>query len=413
MRILIIGRGGREHALAHSAFKSKLVSKVYVAPGNDGMCDIATRVDIEETDNKGLVLFAIENKIDLTIVGPELALSNGIVDEFVQANLKIFGPTKKAAKIESSKWYAKELMKKNNIPTADYEVFNCCSEAIKYVEGVKLPVVIKYDGLASGKGVVIVNSLEQAKITLNEMLNENKYGDGRVIIEEYLDGVEFSLMAFVNSEDVYPMEISQDHKRAFNNDEGPNTGGMGAYSPVPMIDDEMVAQGNAIMNEIALAMKVDNNAFCGFLYGGLIATKDGVKVIEFNARFGDPEAEVLLPRLESDFVEVILNVLDCKQVNLVWSKEFVVGVVIASQGYPQKYETGYVINGVNLIKSSVYCMGVKVDKNYYTNGGRVLLVNGRGQTLKEARDNAYSNVVKIECKNTFYRDDIGDKGLTY
>ncbi|MCR5461737.1 MAG: phosphoribosylamine--glycine ligase [bacterium] len=406
MKILVIGSGGREHAIVHQLSLSKHKPEIFAAPGNAGM--EATCVNIKVTEKDTLLKFALDNKIDLTVVGPEASLATGIVDLFLEHNLKIFGPKKNAAIIEGSKEFAKDLMKKYNIPTADYATFSDFDLAKAYVLKKGAPIVIKYDGLAAGKGVVVAKTNEEAIEALENMLLDKTFGDASVVIEEYLEGPEFSLMAFVNGCKVFPMVIAQDHKRVFDNDLGPNTGGMGAYSPVPIISDSEVKYAiKEIMEKTASAMVKENRSFLGVLYGGLMKTKDGIKVIEFNARFGDPETEVVLPRLNSDFVDVILDLIDGKDLNLDWDKNPRLGVVMASNGYPGSYQKGFEINGLENT-DLVFHMGTKKENGkYYTDGGRVLLVVGSGKTLKEAQANAYANVRKIECKNLFYRHDIG------
>lgn len=405
MKVLIIGSGGREHAIAWAVNKSKKVSEIFVAPGNAGM-NFAKCVDISVTDNEKLVEFAINNKIDLTIVGPEAALINGIVDEFTKNGLRIFGPTKQASIIEGSKEYAKELMKKHNVPTAKFETFEDFELAKEYVDKVGVPIVIKYDGLAAGKGVVVALKIDEAYKALEDMLQDTKFGSGKVVIEEYLEGPEFSLMAFVKDESVYPMEIAQDHKRAYDNDLGPNTGGMGAYSPVSIIPEEIVREAvETIMKPVAKALVLDNRNFTGILYGGLILTTEGPKVIEFNARFGDPETEVVLPRLESDLVQVILDVLEDKNPDLKWSENNTLGVVLASKGYPGTYEKGHVIEGID--QEMIFHMGTKFDGSLKTNGGRVAIVVGFGNDMDSAKRDAYKKIQGVKCDNLFYRNDIG------
>lgn len=406
MKILVIGSGGREHAIIHQLSLSKHKPEIFVAPGNAGMN--AERVNIKVTDKEALLKFALENKIDLTVVGPEASLATGIVDLFMENGLKIFGPKKNAAIIEGSKEFAKDLMKKYNIPTSDYATFSNFNEAKAYVLKKGAPIVIKYDGLAAGKGVVVAKTIDEAIKALEDMLLDKTFGDASVVIEDFLEGPEFSLMAFVNGNKVFPMVIAQDHKRAYDNDLGPNTGGMGAYSPVPIISDSDVKYAvKEIMQKAANAMVSENRSFLGVLYGGLMKTKDGIKVIEFNARFGDPETEVVLPRLESDFVDVIMDVIDGKDVDLKWDKNPRLGVVMASKGYPGSYEKGYEIKGLDKC-DLVFHMGTKKENDkYYTDGGRVLLVVGKGKTLKDAQKDAYNNVSKIDCENLFYRKDIG------
>ncbi len=406
MKILVIGSGGREHAIIHQLSLSKHKPEIFAAPGNAGMN--AERVNIKVTDKEALLRFALEKKIDLTVVGPEASLATGIVDLFMENGLKIFGPKKNAAIIEGSKEFAKDLMKKYNIPTSDYATFSNFNEAKAYVLKKGAPIVIKYDGLAAGKGVVVAKTIDEAIKALEDMLLDKTFGDASVVIEDFLEGPEFSLMAFVNGNKVFPMVIAQDHKRAYDNDLGPNTGGMGAYSPVPIISDSDVKYAvKEIMQKAANAMVSENRSFLGVLYGGLMKTKDGIKVIEFNARFGDPETEVVLPRLESDFVDVIMDVIDGKDVDLKWDKNPRLGVVMASKGYPGSYEKGYEINGLDKC-DLVFHMGTKKENDkYYTDGGRVLLVVGKGKTLKDAQKDAYNNVSKIDCENLFYRKDIG------
>ena len=407
MKILVIGSGGREHAICHQLSLSKHKPEIFAAPGNAGMN--AKCVNIKVTEKEELLKFAKENKIDLTVVGPEAALATGIVDLFLENGLKIFGPKKNAAIIEGSKEFAKDLMKKYNIPTAGYETFSDYDKARAYVVKKGAPIVIKYDGLAAGKGVVVALTLDEALKALEDMLLDKTFGDASVVIEDYLEGPEFSLMAFVNGSNVFPMVIAQDHKRAYDKDLGPNTGGMGAYSPVPIISDAEVKYAvKEIMQKTADAMVAEKRPFLGVLYGGLMKTKDGIKVIEFNARFGDPETEVVLPRLQSDFVDVILDLIDGKTLDLKWDKNPRLGVVMASKGYPGSYNKGYEIKGLEKC-DLVFHMGTrKNDKGEYcTDGGRVLLVVGKGKTLKEAQKDAYNNVSKIECENLFYRHDIG------
>lgn len=406
MKVLVIGRGGRCHAIAWKLFNSKYSPEVFVAPGNAGMT-FAKCVNIDEMDNEGLVKFALENKIDLTVVGPEAALSNGVVNAFKKSGLRIFGPTKEAAIIEASKEFTKDLMKKYNVPTAKYEAFDNYEDAKKYLDKEGAPIVIKYDGLAAGKGVVVANTYEEAHDAIKTMLLDKKYGNARVVIEECLVGPEFSLMAFVNGTKVFPMMLSQDHKRAYDNDQGPNTGGMGAYSPVPIItDDDINYAMENIMKPVATAMVKEGRPFVGVLYGGLMKTKDGVKVIEFNARFGDPETEVVLPRLDSDLVDVFNDCIDGKDLDLKWSNKKTLGVVMASIGYPESYKKGYEIEGLD--QELVFHMGTSLkDGKIVNSGGRVLMVVGVGDTLLEAQKNAYEKVSKIKCENLFYRHDIG------
>ncbi len=413
MRVLVVGAGGRCHAILDALKKSKHNLELYCAPGNAGIASIAHIVDIKETNVEALKGFAFQNKIDLTVVGPEIALAAGIVNEFNKAGLKIFGPTKEAAQIETSKAYAKALMKKYHIPTAGYEVFSDYNQAIDYVRGHTLPIVLKYDGLAAGKGVVIATRLEEAEATLKDMLIDDKFGSSSVVIEDYLEGPEFSFMCFVSGADVYPLEVSQDHKRAYNNDLGPNTGGMGAYSGVPIISDSDKEYAlKKIMEPTALALIKEGCPFKGVLYGGLMKTKDGIKVIEFNARFGDPETEVVLPKLKNDLFDVFCDIIDGNKVNLAFDPMYYLGVVLASKGYPGSYEKGYLIEGLEDVDGIVYHMGTKLEAGkYYTNGGRVLIVVAKGNTLLEAQQNANREASKIKSSNLFYRTDIGHRSL--
>jgi len=413
MNVLILGSGGREHALCYVVSNSKSCKKLYAIPGNPGMKKIAECVNIDPMDNDLIKSFVQNNKIDLIIPGSEVYLENGITDTFLHTDVKVFGPTKAATMIESSKEFAKDLMKKYNIPTAKYEVFSEYTEAKNYVDQNKIPIVIKYDGLAGGKGVVVALTKEEAYDALYKMLVQKVYGNSNVIIEEFLTGPEFSLMCFVKDDIIIPMPIAQDHKRLLDNDRGPNTGGMGIYSSVPIIDQTIV---NRAMNEVMLptvkAMVNEGKPFTGFLYGGLMNTNEGPKVIEFNARFGDPEAEVILPKLETDFLEIITNLYYNKSTSLKWSNDFYVGVVMASKGYPIRYTRDHLINGVNQINDLVFHMGTKQDEEgLKTNGGRVLLITGKGKTLKEAQKRAYLNLQNVKCDNLIYRTDIGNKSL--
>ncbi len=414
MNILVIGSGGREHAICDAIKRSPKCTKLYAAPGNAGIKAIAECVDIKDTDTKGVVEFAKSHNIDLVVVGPEAGLAAGMVDALKEEGIKAFGPTKAAAQIESSKEFAKDLMKKYNIPTAGYEVFDDYDKAVDYVSKNSFPTVIKYDGLAAGKGVVIALNLEEAKQALKDMLVDDKFGSASVVIEEYLEGPEFSFMCFCDRENVYRMEISQDHKRAYDGDLGPNTGGMGAYSPVPIISKEDLDYAyDNIMVPTAKAMVLEGVPFKGVLYGGLMKTKNGIKVIEFNSRFGDPETEVVLPRLESDIVDIFLNIVDGNKIDEIkWSTDVTLGIVLASKGYPLDYKKGFKISGLENVESKVFHMGTKlVGNDYYTNGGRVLFVVAKGKTLAEAKEKALEDTKKIECENLFYRTDIGHRAL--
>ena len=409
-KVLVIGSGGREHAIVHALSKSKKVNEIYAAPGNAGIAKLAMCVNIKDTDVDSLVEFAKAEEIDLVVVGPEAALAVGVVDKMQASGIKAFGPTKAACQIESSKKFAKDLMKKYNIPTAGYETFDDYDSALAYVKENGFPTVLKYDGLAAGKGVVIANNLEEAQEALKDMLLDDKFGHGKVVIEEYLEGPEFSFMCFCDNENIYPLEMAQDHKRAYDNDMGPNTGGMGAYSPLPFITkDDYEYALNEIMIPTAKAMVKENTPFKGVLYGGLMKTKDGIKVIEFNSRFGDPETEVVLPRLTSDIYDAFNAIVDGAKPVLTWEDCYTIGIVLASKGYPGSYQKGFVIK--NADSDDIYHMGTKIDDNgnLVTNGGRVLFAVAKGKTLEEANRKANMLVNEIECENLFHRTDIGAK----
>lgn len=410
MKVLVIGKGGREHAIVHAAYRSKHVNQVYAAPGNVGMQDMATCVNIADDDVAGLVAFAKQEAIDLTIVGPESSLSLGVADAFIQAGLKVFGPSSDAAQIESSKDFAKQLMAKYNIPTAAYKTFDKKAEAIAYIEEKGAPIVIKEDGLKAGKGVTVAATKEEAleAIEIAFSIPNNK-----VVIEECLVGFEFSLLCFVSGETIIPMEVAQDHKCAYDGDKGPNTGGMGVYSPVRRITPQIIDDAmNQVMIPAAKAMVKEGHSFTGFLYGGLMLTDDGIKTIEFNARFGDPEAEVILPRLKSDFIEVIEHVMNHETMELEWDKQVTLGVVMASTNYPASSTKGAVIKGYQDVDGILYHMGTdKKDNELVTAGGRVLIAVAKADTLEEAYEKAYRDVEKIKCEHLFYRRDIGKKDM--
>jgi len=438
--VLIIGSGGREHALAWKIAQSEEVAAVFAAPGNPGIAALekCACADIKASDFVALAEFAKSENIALTVVGPEVPLVDGIVDLFEKEGLAIFGPRANAAIIEGSKSFAKELMKKYNIPTAQYEAFTNFADAAKYLVRRKPPFVLKADGLAAGKGVVIASTHEEANVALAEMLQNKRFGaaGSTVVIEDFLSGPEFSYMAFVNGEKVWPLAIAKDHKRAFDGDEGPNTGGMGAFSPVATISEEMLKQAREeILLPTAKAMVAEGRPFTGILYAGLIATREGAKVIEFNARFGDPETEVVLPRLDSDLFLAMTDILEGREPQLVWSDDEVVGVIMASKGYPDEYETGFPITGFEKLdeKTLVFHCGTACgatpstdatdipsegnvskpvlmkslpDGTLTTAGGRVLLVARCGATLAEARKSLYADIKKIKCTNLFHRKDI-------
>ncbi|WP_407855704.1 phosphoribosylamine--glycine ligase [Enterococcus hailinensis] len=413
MKLLVIGSGGREHAIAKKMLDSPKVTRVYCAKGNPGMeKDGIQLVDIPENDHSALISFAKTNEIAWTFVGPEIPLLNGIVDAFQAAGLKIFGPNKAAAMIEGSKEFAKKIMAQNNIPTAGYRTFSDFEQASKYVKVVGAPIVIKADGLAAGKGVVVAKSETEALKALKDMLTDHRFGTSgnKVVIEEFLVGEEFSLLAFVKNEKVYPMVIAQDHKRAYDGDRGPNTGGMGAYSPVPQISEAIVEQTiEEVLKPAAKGMMANKTPFTGILYAGLIVTDTGPKVIEFNARFGDPETQVVLPRLTSDLVQVIEDLFNGYEPELTWSKGAAVGVVLAADGYPNEHKKGMVLPDFTK-ETKLYYAGVSSSKNQLiASGGRVLSVVAEADSLTEAKLKAYQSLTEVDTTDYFYREDIGAK----
>ncbi|WP_342506521.1 phosphoribosylamine--glycine ligase [Sporosarcina sp. FSL K6-2383] len=414
MNILVIGSGGREHAIARQFNVSPSVQKVFVAPGNDGMTSDAQCVDIDALDFVALVAFAKENQVDLTFVGPEQPLGEGIVDYFAEHGLKAFGPTKAAALIEGSKSFAKELMAKYDIPTAGYGTFTDAEEAKAFIRENGAPIVVKADGLAAGKGVIVAMTLDEALEAVDDMIGNQKFGESssRVVIEEFLDGEEFSYMSFVHDGQIYPMVIAQDHKRAYDGDKGPNTGGMGAYSPVPQISDAVVQEAyDKVVVPTVEAMAAEGTPFTGILYAGLILTDKGPKVIEFNARFGDPETQVVLPRMASDFGEFMAALMDSKPYDLQWHDEAMLGVVIAADNYPGDVVKGAALptlDGLTAQGLDVFHAGTKASgTGFVGNGGRVLLVTAKADSLKEAQDKVYKGLSGLEWNGFFYRTDIG------
>lgn len=412
MKVLVIGRGGREHAIARQFSRSASVAQVFAAPGNDGMAGDAEIIGIDEMDFQGLADFAKQQHIDFTFVGPEQPLTAGIVDFFNQQGLRIFGPSKAAAQIEGSKAFAKELMKHYAIPTAAYETFTEVEPAIEFIRLHGAPIVIKADGLAAGKGVVVAGSEGEAIAAVRDMLEGQKFGESgsRVVIEEFLDGEEFSFMSFVHDGNIYPMPISQDHKRAYDGDRGPNTGGMGAYSPVPQISEAVVEETfRTIVQPSVKAMASEGTPFNGILYTGVILTNDGPKVIEFNARFGDPETQVVLPRLQSDFGEFIDAVLKNEAYELVWNDKAMLGVVIAADGYPGNVEKGALLPELEKLEhTEITHAGTRlIDGRFTANGGRILLVAATGGSILEAQQKVYQQIDSIGWPGFFYRSDIG------
>jgi phosphoribosylamine--glycine ligase len=418
VRILVIGRGGREHAIIWALKRSPAVKEVYCAPGNAGIAEIAECVPIEENDFEALGQFAMDLAIDLVVVGPEDPLFNGVVDYFESKRIPVFGPRKDAAIIEGSKVFAKQLMKKYNIPTAAYESFDRYEEALAYVRRQGAPIVIKADGLAAGKGVTVAMTLEQAEQALRDIMVDKVFGEAgaRVVVEEYLQGQEMSILAFVDGHVVRPMVPAQDHKPVFDQDKGPNTGGMGTYSPVPHIPQSVVDDAvRTILQPTADAMVSEGRSFRGVLYAGLMITPQGPKTIEFNCRFGDPETQVVLPRLKTDLVDILMATVNgrLRDMEISWRDEAAVCVVLASGGYPGPYEKGKVIHGLKDVTSSlVFHAGTaQKDGAVVTNGGRVLGVTAIGRDLAEARRVAYADVERIRFEGMHYRKDIAEKAM--
>ena len=414
-KVLVIGSGGREHAIVYQLSRSAQVEKIYCAPGNAGIAQLAECVAISDTDVEHLLAFARAQQIDLCVVGPEASLAAGVADAFRAADIPVFGHSKAATQIESSKEFAKQLMAKYHVPTAAYRSFADYDEAIGYVRSRNTyPTVLKYDGLAAGKGVVIAQNEQEAQQALSDMLVGEAFGKGKVVIEDYLEGPEFSFMAFVDHNRVYPMPLSQDHKRAYDGDKGPNTGGMGAYTPLPFIsaEEEQWAKEH-ILQAVADAMVKEGKPLTGVLYGGLMKTADGIKVIEFNARFGDPETEVVLPLLKTDAFTVFHAIatgviLD----NIAWHQQATVGVVLASKGYPGGYTKGAEITGTDSFDGLILHMGTKYqDGKLLTNGGRVLMCIAHGDDVRQAQQKVYAEIEKIHCTNLFYRKDIAHWAL--
>ncbi len=421
MKVLVIGSGGREHALLWKLSQSPSVTDVYVIPGNDGMSDVASLIPVK--GNEDIIDFARLMQVDLTVAGPETVLTEGLADEFEKRGMAFFGPSKAAARIEGSKGFAKTLMKKYGIPTAAYETFDDEERAIAYLKANDTyPIVIKADGLASGKGVIIAQSEEEAIDTVKDMLEGHAFsGAGSsVVIEEFMEGEEASMLCFCDGTNVVPMISSQDHKRIFDFDKGPNTGGMGAYAPAPVMTKEMCEEVNVrILRPIVAAMKKEGYPFKGCLYAGLMITSEGPKVVEFNCRFGDPETEAVLPLFDGDLARVMLDCVHgtLSDEDVVWKKACAVDVVLASEGYPASHSSGEVISGIEDAKKAgclVFHAGtVKKNGQYVVNGGRVLNVVALADTLAEAKAKAYEGVSCISWRGMQYRHDIADKGLLH
>lgn len=419
MKVLVIGSGGREHAIAWKLVQSPKVERVYCAPGNGGTAEIAQNVPIPVHDFAALAQYVKDEGINLTVVGPENPLLDGIVDFFLQRELPIYGPTALAARIEGSKSFAKSLMKSYNIPTASYESFIDYQSALAYVREQGAPIVIKADGLAAGKGVVVAKTLQEAEEALFRIMQEGAFGDSgsRVVVEEFMEGEELTLLSFVDGETVKPMVTSQDHKTVFDGDRGPNTGGMGTYAPVPHMSPEIVDQiVETIVKPMAKAMVQEGFPFRGVLYTGLMITKDGPKVVEFNARFGDPETQVVLPLLETDLLDIMLATVngELDSLDVKWKRESAVCVVLAAPGYPEEYPKGLPIYGLEKVsrQNLVFHAGTKrTEEGLVSDGGRVLGVTGISVSLVEARDKAYEGVSAIQFEGMHYRTDIAEKAL--
>ena len=417
MKVLIVGSGGREHAIAWSVAKSPKVDKIYCAPGNAGIAEFAECVNIKAMEFDKLVAFAKENAIDLTIIGMDDPLVGGLVDTLEEAGIRTFGPKKNAAILEGSKAFSKDLMKKYKIPTAADENFTDPDEAIKYLETAKMPIVLKADGLALGKGVLICNTLEEAKEGVKTLMLDKQFGDAgnEIVIEEFMTGREVSVLAFCDGKTIKCMTSAQDHKRAKDGDQGLNTGGMGTFSPSPFYNDEVEAFCEKYVYQSTIdAMASEGRPFTGILFTGLMITEDGPKVLEYNARFGDPEAQVVLPRMKNDIIDVMEACIDGKlsDVELEFEDNAAVCVVLASDGYPEKYDKGFEIKGLDTFKDKdgyyVFHAGTKFDGDkIVTNGGRVLGVVAKGENLKAARANAYKATEWIDFANKYKRNDIG------
>jgi len=423
MKVLVIGSGGREHALVWKIFQSELADEIYAAPGNDGMSPLAERVDIPADDIDSLANWVEENDIDLTVVGPEKPLVNGIVDEFQKRDLTIFGPNAKASQIEGSKVFAKDILRKYDIPTAEYEVFNSAEAALDYFKTCNYPIVVKAEGLAGGKGVVIATTVKEAEEAVEKIMEDRVFGDAgeRIVVEDFLKGEEVSFLGLTDGENIVPLAPAQDHKAVFDGDEGPNTGGMGAYSPTPFVSEELEQE---ILDEILQptidAFRKEGIKYKGILYAGLMLTEMGPKVLEFNARLGDPETQVLLPRLKNDLVDLMLKVVDedLEDVEIEVKDEAAVCVVLTSGGYPLSYKTDKEISGLDELNKYdnvfVFHAGTKKEgEKFLTDGGRVLGITVLEKGLFDAINETYEMVEKVHFEDVHYRTDIGFDAAQY
>ena len=423
MKILVIGSGGREHAIAWKLSQDNRVEKIYVAPGNGGTAceEKCENINIKAGEITKLIEFVKTNKIDLTVVGPEDPLSQGIVDDFEKEGLLIFGPNKAAAQMEASKAFAKDVMKKAGIATADYEKFNNCDDALEYIRKKGAPIVVKADGLAAGKGVTVAFSIEEAEKAVKEIFIDKVFGEANstIVIEDFMEGEEATYLAITDGENIIPLSVSQDHKRVYDNDEGPNTGGMGAYTPAPICNDEKLAR---VTNEIAKPMiyelKKRGIIYKGVIYAGLMINGESIKVVEFNARFGDPECQVVLSRIESGFLDALLGATkgNLTGINIINKNMTATCVIMISGGYPKDYKSGYEITGINeadkIENIKVFHAGTRAENGkILTSGGRVLCVTAIDKDLSSSIEKAYNGVAKISFKDMAYRKDIGKKGL--
>lgn len=416
MKVLVVGKGGREHAICWKLSQSRGIKKIYAAPGNAGISYIGECVDIQVDDLKGLADFAQKNKVDLTVVGPEMPLTIGIVDEFESRGLKIFGPSQEASLIEGSKAFAKEFMKKYHIPTASFKIFSKHFDVLDFVKSAGYPLVIKADGLAAGKGAVVCNDVDEACRAVEKIMVQKVFGAAgmKLVVEEYLEGEEVTVMAFTDGKNIVPMVSSQDHKRIYNGDRGPNTGGMGAYAPTNVISSMIMKTiYEEILEPTIRGLAAEDRTYKGVLYFGLMLSKKDVKVLEYNCRFGDPETQVVLPLLESDLAEIFINITEgyLNIDKIKWTDKYAVSVVLASKGYPGKYETNKVIKGLEKVTENggiVFHAGTRRDDGkIISNGGRVLNVTALGGSIKEAIKNVYELVDMIEFENKYFRHDIG------
>jgi phosphoribosylamine--glycine ligase len=421
MKILVIGSGGREHAIVWKLSQSKNVDKIYCAPGNGGIKEIAEIIDIKADDINSLLNFAKANKIDLAVVGPEAALVKGIVDIFNREGLKIFGPLKELAMLEGSKVFAKEIMERFGLPTAKFRVFSKPEEAKEFLKQKGAPIVVKADGLAAGKGVIVAKTIKDAEDAIDNIMVKRIFGDSgnRIILEDCLEGEEASMLIFTDGKTIVPLESSQDHKRIFDGDKGPNTGGMGAYSPAPVVSQKILDDiMNKVFRQIVYGLRKEDRVYKGVLYAGLMITKKGPMVLEFNVRFGDPETQAILPRLKSDLVDIMLACIDGRldKTGVEWDKRPCLSVVCASKGYPEEYEKDIEISGLEEARAIndviIFHAGTRNENGrFFTNGGRVLAVTGLGRDIKSAQENAYKAIEKIRFKGMHYRKDIGNRAI--